>query len=383
MTRGIAGLLCLCCVWSSSIFAQGFTVKAKIKNRGNHTTLIAYQSGGKYFMDTSFTEKDGWIYFTGSVEEPVIASLVIRDPSLNIKRGEGIIPSPSLSFFLSNDEIIITGDAREIYKATVIGGKANNEWATLKAKQARLTGMEWAATRDYYGAKKKYTTEEKVEAVKQKAAEQDRKLKLRFISKNPASLVSVYLLTGLMNTLPLKELEQKFNTLSEESRQSGLAAGLRNKIEGSRATAVGNAAIELNKKDINGHPVTLAALKGKYVLLDFWGSWCGPCRQSHPHLKSLYEKYKSKGFEIVGIAQEQGSDLGKSRKSWLNAIEVDGIDWIQVLNNEDVQKFDVVKAYGVTAFPTKVLLDREGKIIARYVGDSEEIDRKLAELMGK
>jgi len=144
-------------------------------------------------------------------------------------------------------------------------------------------------------------------------------------------------------------------------------------------------AFALNKKDDKGKPVNFDALKGKYVLLDFWGSWCGPCRASHPHLKELYAKYKDKGFEIVGIAQEH-SALPADRLLWTEAIAKDGLPWIQVLNNENRDKFDVVSEYGVTAFPTKILLDKGGNIIGRYIGNGfggEGFTNKLKELLGE
>ncbi|HWW39307.1 TlpA disulfide reductase family protein, partial [Pedobacter sp.] len=144
-------------------------------------------------------------------------------------------------------------------------------------------------------------------------------------------------------------------------------------------------AFALNKKDDKGKPVNFDALKGKYVLLDFWGSWCGPCRASHPHLKELYAKYKDKGFEIVGIAQEH-SALPADRLLWTEAIAKDGLTWIQVLNNENRDKFDVVSEYGVTAFPTKILLDKGGNIIGRYIGNGfggEGFTNKLKELLGE
>lgn len=142
-------------------------------------------------------------------------------------------------------------------------------------------------------------------------------------------------------------------------------------------------AFSLYKKDKNGKPVDFKALKGKYVLLDFWGSWCGPCRKSHPHLKELYEKYKDKGFEIVGIAQEKSANL-EDRLLWTKAIEEDGLPWIQVLDNENRAKFDAVSQYGVTAFPTKILLDQEGNIIGRYTGNGnggEGFSKKIETLM--
>ncbi|WP_158085166.1 TlpA family protein disulfide reductase [Niastella vici] len=130
--------------------------------------------------------------------------------------------------------------------------------------------------------------------------------------------------------------------------------------------------------------VDLNALKGRYVLLDFWGSWCRPCRASHPHLKELYAKYKDKGFEIVGIASEHAKTKEDCIAAWKNAIAQDGITWLQVLNNENAVKFDAVKEYSVTAFPTKILLDKDGNIIGRFVGNGnsgEAFYARLAQLL--
>jgi thiol-disulfide isomerase/thioredoxin len=128
-------------------------------------------------------------------------------------------------------------------------------------------------------------------------------------------------------------------------------------------------AFAASKNDMQGKQVDLNALKGHYVLLDFWGSWCRPCRASHPHLKELYAKYKDKGFEIVGIATEHAKTKEECIKLWKNAVTEDGLTWLQVLNNENGEKFDAVKEYNVTAFPTKILLDKDGNIIGRYVGN--------------
>ena len=145
-------------------------------------------------------------------------------------------------------------------------------------------------------------------------------------------------------------------------------------------------AFAANKKDLDGKTIDFNALKGKYVLLDFWGSWCKPCRASHPHLKELYGKYKDKGFEIVGVAEEHSASAEASRQAWTKAIEQDSLPWIQVLNNENIKGFNAVASYDITAFPTKILLDKDGNIIGRYVGNgpgSAALTNKLEELLGK
>jgi thiol-disulfide isomerase/thioredoxin len=140
------------------------------------------------------------------------------------------------------------------------------------------------------------------------------------------------------------------------------------------------------KVDVNGKLVDFNSLKGHYVLLDFWGSWCRPCRASHPHLKELYAKYKDKGFEIVGIAAEHAKTKEECIAAWKKAISEDGLSWLQVLNNENRAKFDAVKEYNVTAFPTKILLDKDGNVIGRYVGGgngSEAFASRLEQLFDK
>jgi len=143
-------------------------------------------------------------------------------------------------------------------------------------------------------------------------------------------------------------------------------------------------AFAASKMDMQGKPVDFNALKGHYVLLDFWGSWCRPCRASHPHLKELYAKYKDKGFEIVGIATEHAKTKEECIKLWTNAVSEDGLTWLQVLNNENAAKFDAVKEYNVTAFPTKILLDKDGNVIGRYVGNGsggEAFTSRLEQLL--
>lgn len=139
----------------------------------------------------------------------------------------------------------------------------------------------------------------------------------------------------------------------------------------------------LAKTDHKGKVWGNEVFRNKYILIDFWGSWCLPCRFTHPHLKEVYSKYKDKGFEIVGIAMEASPEVEKAKASWNKAIAEDGIGWIQLLNNENVAQFDAVKAFGIGIFPTKILIDHTGKEIARYGGGaSKDFDEKMKALFG-
>ena len=189
-------------------------------------------------------------------------------------------------------------------------------------------------------------------------------------------------LSGVYNSPELKAavLAQSEKTPGGQAYYKAAADAVKEKLN-NKLLAFAN-----NKKDINGKQVNFKALKGKYVLLDFWGSWCAPCRASHPHLKELYSKYKDKGFEIVGIANEHGADLATCRALWTEAIKQDGLPWIQVLDNENRDRFNAVIQFQITGFPTKILLDKEGNVIGKYVGNGtagQAFAAKIEELLGK
>ncbi|MDR6782750.1 thiol-disulfide isomerase/thioredoxin [Pedobacter africanus] len=382
--------LTLCFVFGlfSSYAQQGYTVKVKVSNRKNYTPYLAYPTTDSYVVDTAYTVLNGWMLFKGKVSGTALASFGFRrNPATQIETdGGGMIPGPSLNFFLSNESIQIEGDANTVYMAKVTGGKANQEWAVIKAKQNALTHQTWTSLKKAFDTYKPGTDSlvfKQASKIRDVNAAKEEKLQLDFMKNYPNSLVSMYFLANMQNSLSFEALKAAYTKLGAAHKNSSFAKGIAGKISSMEATAIGKKAIPLHKKDINGKDVNLESLKGKYVLLDFWGSWCGPCRSSHPHLKKLYAKYKAEGFEIVGIAQEQSEKLADNLKTWKKAIAEDGIGWIQVLNNDGIKTFDAVRAYGVSAFPTKILLDKEGKIVARYVGDGEEIDAKLRALFGK
>jgi peroxiredoxin len=139
-------------------------------------------------------------------------------------------------------------------------------------------------------------------------------------------------------------------------------------------TAIGKNAPDFEQADTSGNMVKLSGFRGKYLLLDFWASWCGPCRAENPNVVKAYQKYHDRGFTILGVSLDQP---GK-KEAWLKAIHQDGLTWTHV---SDLQFWNnaVAKMYGIRSIPQNFLLDKDGKIIATNIR-AEELNKKLSEI---
>jgi thiol-disulfide isomerase/thioredoxin len=367
---------------------KSYKVTANIKGQGDYRLSLSYVTADGHKMDTVIARNGDEFIFSGNVTEPVIATFASRHPGTKYEFSKGgmFMPAPNLEIILSDKTAVsISGNAEELYKATVKGDKANEELNALREKEMPLVSQAWELRKKSAGMRKPEDSTAKKALIAEMNAANDQLTVMRkkFIAGHPNSFVSVMLLTRLQGDYEPTAYEQACNKLSGTYKDTYLGKYLASRISGAKATSEGAVAITFTKKDNHGEPFTLSSLKGKYVLLDFWGSWCGPCRASHPHLKEIYAKYKNKGLEIVGIADEKANDLNDAKAAWLKAIQDDGINWIQVLNNYDKKTTDLAMAYGITGFPTKILLDKNGKVLFKLVGNGgDELDQKLKTIMG-
>lgn len=210
------------------------------------------------------------------------------------------------------------------------------------------------------------------------------KMKQAFIAAHPDSFLSLFQLNELDCIYSADSYARAYHSLSDRLRNTSLGAAIKERIRRMEVTPTGMEASDFTRKDQYGNTVKLSHYRGKLVLLDFWGSWCVPCRQTHPHLKELYSKYKSKGLEIVAVANEKNRDPEKAKQAWLSAIKKDDINWVHVLNDEGNGAPDIVSKYGINGYPTKLLLDQNGKILMRVsTGLSDEMDVLIQQLLDK
>lgn len=208
---------------------------------------------------------------------------------------------------------------------------------------------------------------------------------LDFITNNPNSFISYERFPFVLNDLSYDEAMVIYNNFPQDFKVLKNSKRLLKDIENKKIGVSGALAGNFNTTDINGKPIKLNDFKGKYLLIDFWASWCVPCRKGNPHLISLFQKYNPKGLEILGVSDNDGDE-----KSWIKAVNKDQIGiWHHVLRGRsrtNAGATDISSKYNVHSLPTKVLVGPDGVIIGRYGdqlgGTDEDMDNKLKEIFG-
>ena len=192
--------------------------------------------------------------------------------------------------------------------------------------------------------------------------------------KNPGSPVSAFLAANfMMDPAKSEDLKTTFEAFTPAVKSSFFGKQLGEYLEAAAKTEIGAMAPDFSQPDVQGNPVQLSSLRGKVVLVDFWASWCGPCRVENPNIVAAYNKYKDKGFDILGVS------LDDSSEDWIKAIGQDKLTWNHVGDMQGWQNA-AAQLYGIRAIPASYLLDKEGKIIARDLR-GEALDKKLSELL--
>jgi len=304
---------------------QSFTLNGKINVNSGIIYLKSFRNK-MFFPQDSAKILNGQFQFKGTVKRPDVYGLTI-------KREESFSP---YYIFLENSTIRIEIDTTNHRSAKIQGSKANDLFVSFQSKR-RGFNLD------------------------------------SFIIANPSSSVPAYVLYREYATrLTANQIESKLALFSPSLYDLSYIKELKEIIETKRKVEIGVQSIDFSGITPQGKTIKLSDYKGKYVLLDFWASWCGPCRRENPNLVKTFSRFKAKGFDIFGVS------LDHSKEGWLKAIEKDQLTWNHV---SDLKFWDSKAAliYGIRNIPSNVLIDPSGKIIARDLR-GEELNQKLEEI---
>lgn len=367
----------ICLLVSVSLFAQkpNFIVSGKIgKVQAPAKMYLTYRNGFKNQTDSTIL-KNGSFQFKGTVAGPVQALLRLK---YTANEDPKVSKPDFLQFYIEPGKInILSPDS--LKKAKITGSKINNENRVykeyMKPYDEKLKEMQAFYKSATPEVRKTAEFQAEAEQLSDELSELERSLSVEYIKQHPDSWLSIIALgkAGGYHPDP-KMMEPLFLSLSDNVRNTVAGKEYAANIEKWKTTAIGAIAPDFTQNDPEGQPKKLSDFRGKYVLVDFWASWCGPCRAENPNVVQVYNKYKEKNFTILGVSL----DRENGREVWLKAIESDKLAWNHVSDLKYWQNA-VALLYSVRAIPDNFLIDPDGKIIARGLR-GEDLEKKLIEI---
>lgn len=355
--------------------AQGFTITGKIGNLNKPAKIyLDYNDNNTGGTDSAYLV-NGTFTFKGD-NPGYAAARITLDHTGEGKQASIFKGGDNIYIYFTSENMVISSKD-SLINAKVTGSKVYDEQA---AYNKTIGGSIMEIDRIANGRYNSGTEEQKKDTVFTKSIDRwfrwkiaDRTQKqLQFAKDNPHSFFAVVALTESAGSkLNVAQVEPLFNAIDEKWRVTGLGKQFAKRIQAAKTIGVGDAAPMITLNDAQGNPVSLADLKGKVVLIDFWASWCEPCRAEGPNLKEQYKLYKDKGFEILSVS------LDTEKKNWLKAISDDGLTWLQVSDLKGYRS-ETVQSYGIGGVPSFFLIDRSGKIIANSDLQGEGLNKKLA-----
>jgi peroxiredoxin len=347
-----------------------FVIKGKISRADSVTFYLQKRVGGKSVkIDSAIVIKGEFTMKGGKVDYPDMASLVAKD----MRKG--------LSFFLENSEITITGNLDSLFSAKITGSKTQDEYNSLEEsldpinkKYSELYGVYQEAQRSGNSAQT-----DTIEKQLDKMQKEMTRIEKDFVKSHSKSFVSPSIVRSLSYEMEPEEIEGLLAALDSSVTKTQLVKDMLSRVAVMKTVIKGQKAPDFTLNDPDDKPVSLYSKVGKtkLLLVDFWASWCGPCRQENPNVVKVWKEFNRKGFDIFSVSLDRPG----AKEEWIGAIKKDQLTWTHV---SDLKYWEcaAAKLYAVNAIPANFLLDENGIILDRNLR-GEELFNKVREILSK
>lgn len=337
---------------------EGYQIKGQIENGVD--SLLIYLSSEAETIDSAYLVNEAF-EFTGKVETPMKGFLAIKDSR------------DQASLWIENEIITFSAKRNNFFDRTITGSKAQEPANKLHLKtldlQKQIDSLYLVSMDENTDQKDREAAISKFSQLFEQLDQENK----QFAHQNPNCYETLYLLNLYHNHWGKEAVAAIFAKTNEQFKATPLGKSIDQLVRLPSKPAVGDQYVDFTLLDRNDKEVSLSAIQSTYTLVEFWASWCGPCRKEHPNLLELYSKYQAKGFTIVGVSLED------SKSKWLKAIQEDQLLWDNLI---DLKAFegDVSAIYQINTIPDNFLLDKDGSILANNIR-GEELKAMLENLM--
>lgn len=352
-----------------------YTIQGQLNSKTSATKIYLDYLKGENVEHDSTDLRNGRFQFRGKVAMPALGILLVKQKTQSLN----FFSMSRLWVYLEPGVVQVTS-ADSLDHAMLRGTPLNNDLQRLNLALRPSNAQLKALRREDYLASPEQREDKIFQANlkhrRQQAEAAQRVVYQQFIQRNPQSQVSLAMIDiADQQELNLPVVEPLFKGLAPAVRQSPAGQAYAARLAKARRLAVGVLAPNFSQPDPTGKLVKLSDFRGKYVLVDFWASWCRPCREENPYLVAAYQQYQSHHFTVLGVSLDRPS----GREAWLKAISTDELPGTQVSDLKDFQN-EAAKLYSIHSIPQNVLIGPDGRIVAKNI-KAEELSQRLATLL--